>query len=99
MKWLFALGLGAVGVALWAQNAQSTATQKPDRVERASEDTRIILDVTRVNMLFTVTDKKGRFITDLGRDDFEVIESKRQQKIQEFTAESDLPLRLAILID
>ena len=50
-------------------------------------------------MLFTVTDKKGRFVTDLAKDDFEVIENKRPQPIQEFTAETDLPLRLGILID
>jgi VWFA-related protein len=50
-------------------------------------------------MLFTVTDKKGRFITDLKQDDFEVIEAKKKQVIQQFTAESDLPLRLALLID
>jgi VWFA-related protein len=64
-----------------------------------ADPNRIILDVTRVNMLFTVTDKKGRFITDLGKDDFQVLESKREQTIQQFTAESNLPLRLAILID
>ena len=50
-------------------------------------------------MLFTVTDKKGRFVTDLTKDDFEVIENKKPQDIQEFTAETDLPLRLGILID
>lgn len=66
---------------------------------QSDENTRILVDVTRVNMLFTVTDKKGRFITDLTKDDFEIIESKRIQPIQEFTAESDLPLRLAILVD
>jgi len=55
--------------------------------------------VNRVDMLFTVTDKKGRFITDLGKDDFAVFENRRPQTIQEFTAESDLPLRIAILID
>ena len=62
-------------------------------------DTRIKVDVTRVNVLFTVTDKKGRFITDLGKDDFLVTENKKPQVIQEFTAETDLPLRIAILID
>jgi Ca-activated chloride channel homolog len=56
-------------------------------------------EVTRVNMLFTVTDKHGRFVTDLGRDDFEVFENKKPQSILEFTSETDLPLRLAILID
>src|SRR5438105_7569840 len=64
-----------------------------------SDELRIQIDVTRVNMLFTVTDRKGRFVTDLAKDDFEVIELKKPQVIQEFTAESDLPLRLGILID
>jgi Ca-activated chloride channel homolog len=56
-------------------------------------------EVTRVNMLFTVTDKHGRFVTDLGKDDFQVFENKKPQSILEFTSETDLPLRLAILID
>src|SRR5579871_2159290 len=59
----------------------------------------IRLEVTRVSLMFTVKDKKGRFITDLGKDDFEVVENKKVQSILEFTAESDLPLRLAILVD
>jgi VWFA-related protein len=63
------------------------------------DDTRITLDVARVNMLFTVSDKKGRFITDLIKEDFEEFENKKPQSIIEFAAESDLPLRLAILID
>lgn len=50
-------------------------------------------------MLFTVTDKHGRFVTDLGKDDFEVFENKKPQSILEFTSETDLPLRLGILID
>jgi VWFA-related protein len=50
-------------------------------------------------MLFTVTDKKGRFITDLGKDDFEIMENRKPQAILEFAAKSDLPLRLGILID
>jgi Ca-activated chloride channel family protein len=65
----------------------------------SSDKNRITLDVSRVNMLYTVSDKKGRFVTDLTKDDFEVFESKKPQTIIEFAAESDLPLRLAILID
>jgi Ca-activated chloride channel family protein len=60
---------------------------------------RITLDVSRVNMLFTVSDKKSRFVTDLKKEDFEVVEGKKPQTILEFTSETDLPLRLAILID
>jgi len=65
----------------------------------AEDPTRIILDVTRVNILFTVTDKKGRFVTDLTKSDFDIIENKKPQTIQQFTAESDLPLRIAVLVD
>ena len=83
------------GAALAAQPpaAPKQAVPEPD------DKTRIVLDVTRVNMLFTVSDKKGRFITNLAKDDFQVFEGKKQQNILEFTAETDLPLRLAILID
>jgi len=56
-------------------------------------------EVNRVSLLFTVTDKKGRFVTDLGKEDFEVVENKKPQTIREFAAESDLPLRLGVLID
>ncbi|MGH9721898.1 MAG: VWA domain-containing protein [Bryobacteraceae bacterium] len=90
MKSLFMLFAGCA--ALWAQE------QKPVRVEPDLQRP-IVVDVTRVNLLFTVTDKKGRFITDLTREDFLVSENRKQQAIQEFAAETDLPLRLGILID
>jgi Ca-activated chloride channel family protein len=84
--------------AVHAQQGVAAAAQKPAEIID-DPSTRIILDVTRVNMLFTVTDKKGRFVTDLGKDDFQVFENKNPQAIAEFTAETDLPLRLGILID
>ena len=89
--------LCAIALALPAQQKITPSTA--EAAVQGDEPTRILVDVTRVNMLFTVTDKKGRFVTDLNKDDFEVIENKRQQAIQEFTAESDLPLRIGILID
>lgn len=67
--------------------------------QNKDQDPRITVDVSRVNMLFTVSDKRGRFITDLNKDDFEIFETKKPQTIVEFAAEADLPLRLAILID
>ncbi len=90
------------GIVLVSSKAQSSKPQKPDAPQDAAnpnDSGRIVYDVTRVNMLFTVTDKRGRFITDLTRDDFEIFEKKKPQKVLEFTAESDLPLRLAVLID
>jgi Ca-activated chloride channel family protein len=101
--------VGVSGFALWAaqqpqppktsQPPQSPPAAKPAAPVEGEEIAPIRVDVTAVQMLFTVQDKHGRFVTDLTKDDFEVFENKRQQRIQQFTAESDLPLRLAILID
>src|SRR5438045_3462630 len=87
----------AICTALLASQATPN-DEKPLRQEPEDKN-RIVLDVSRVNMLFTVSDKKGRFVTDLGRDDFQIFENKKPQSIIEFNAESNLPLRLAILID
>ena len=84
------------GLAVWAY-AQSSAPLA--KIPAPQQDTLIQVDVTRVNMLFTVTDKRGRFVTSLVKEDFEVLENKKPQVIQEFMAEADLPLRLAILVD
>ncbi len=73
--------------------------QAPKQQPNEDERNRITLDVTRVQLLFTVSDKRGRFVTDLGKNDFELAEGKKPQNIIEFSAETDLPLRLAILID
>jgi VWFA-related protein len=91
------LGATVLCTCLALRSAQSSKTQPP--AATADDPTRITLDVTRVNMLFTVSDKKGRFVTNLTKDDFEIVESKKVQNIVEFTAETNLPLRLAILID
>jgi len=92
--------LASIGLALMAQAPKpKPSAPKPAAGKDDQESTRIVLDVTRVNLLYTVSDKKGRFVTDLTRDDFEIIEGKKPQQILEFTAETDLPLRLAILID
>src|SRR5579871_6697867 len=89
-----AVALCAVLTALIAQSDDDKPPQRQDQPEN-----RIVLDVSRVNMLFTVSDKKGRFVTDLSKNDFEIFENKKPQSIIEFASESDLPLRLAILID
>src|ERR1041384_3461694 len=93
-RWAPVAAMGALVLALGAQNPP-----KPVPAPQADEPTRIQVEVTRVPMLFTVTDKKGRFVTDLGKEDFEIFEGKRRQEVAEFNAESDLPLRIAILID
>jgi VWFA-related protein len=47
----------------------------------------------------SVTDKKNRLVTDLTKDDFRIFEGGRPQDIRFFSRETDLPLRIGILID
>src|SRR3981081_458621 len=82
-----------------AKQAPRPHPAKPADLDAEDIGARITLDVTRVNMLFTVSDKKGRFVTDLNKDEIEIFEAKKPQSILEFTAETDLPLRIGILID
>jgi VWFA-related protein len=102
MKYRF-LAVVCLVLPLAAQAPKPASAPKPAAASRQApgdEDAnRITLDVTRVNMLFTVSDKKGRFVTNLDKTDFEIAEAKKPQNILEFTAETNLPLRIGILVD
>jgi Ca-activated chloride channel homolog len=53
-----------------------------------------------VNVVFTVTDKHGRRITDLKQADFRVLDdNKPPEEIRSFHAETNLPLQMGLLID
>jgi VWFA-related protein len=52
-----------------------------------------------VQLFFNVKDKHGALIPNLTRNDFEVLEDGKPQTIKYFTAESNLPLTLGMLID
>ncbi len=63
------------------------------------DQTALRVDVELVNVLFTVSEKGGRLITNLGKEDFIVEEDGTKQEIAYFAREVTLPLTLAILID
>lgn len=53
-----------------------------------------------VNVIFTVTDKHNKFIKDLKENQFKFLDNNRPPKqIMNFSAETDLPLRVGLLID
>jgi len=53
-----------------------------------------------VNVVFTVTDKHGKRITDLKQNDFRVVDdNKPPEEIRSFHAETNLPLQVGLLID
>src|SRR4051812_6755829 len=56
-------------------------------------------NVSVVNLFFNVKDKHGNLIPDLKKDDFQILEDGKPQTVKYFSAESNQPLTLGILID
>ena len=51
-------------------------------------------------MVFTVTDKHGRYVKDLKKNDFKVLDDTRPaDEIRSFHNETDLPLQVGLLVD
>ena len=56
--------------------------------------------VDAVNVVFTVTDSRGRFVSNLPRSSFQVLDNRRApQTVEYFEQQTNLPLRVALLID
>lgn len=57
-------------------------------------------NVDEVNLIFTVTDRHGHFIQNLKQKDFALLDNQRAPaQVYSFTQQTDLPLRVGILID
>ncbi len=62
--------------------------------------TTITKQVDEVNVVFTVTDKRGKFVKDLTQNDFRVLDdNKPPTSIRYFSRETNLPLRVGLLVD
>ncbi|HMH13875.1 MAG TPA: VWA domain-containing protein [Edaphobacter sp.] len=62
--------------------------------------TTIKVQVNEVNLVFTVTDKKGRFVTGLKRENFGLLDDQRPPvAVLRFTQQTNLPLRVGIMLD
>ncbi len=72
----------------------------PGQQQAPSQTPTIRVNVELVNILFTVHAKKGgQLIPNLEKNNFKVYEDGKEQTIQRFSRETDLPLTLGLLID
>jgi VWFA-related protein len=71
----------------------------PNQDDQAQPLETLKVNVNLVSLYFTVHDKHGALIPHLTKDDFNILEDKAPQKIKNFTAETDQPLTLGILLD
>jgi VWFA-related protein len=93
------LGHALTGAASPESQAQQSQAQPPPQESTAAPQQKIAVEVKVVNVLATVRDKHGKTISSLTKDDFALTEDGKPQTITYFTRETDLPLRLGLLVD
>ena len=75
--------------------AQSPASQE---VPQQSGQT-FKREVNLVDVLFTVLNRRNKLVPDLEQGDFKVFDEGKPQEIRYFSKQSDLPLRIGMLLD
>ncbi|MCC7154624.1 MAG: VWA domain-containing protein [Bryobacterales bacterium] len=76
-----------------------TPPAQPAKPPAEPEEPVIKVEVDLVNVLFSVREKKGGYISDLTKDDFTVLEDGKQQDVKFFARETNLPLTIGLLVD
>ena len=79
-------------------NPRSSESPAPETPEKSEETIRV--PVNEVNLIFTATDKHGRFVKNLKQEEIRVVDDhKAVDKFRSFSNQTDLPLRVGLLID
>jgi len=73
-----------------AQGEKAATPQSPQR---------IIQVVNLVDVLFTVLNRRNKLVPDLQKEDFQIFDEKSPQEIRYFSKQTDLPLRIGMLVD
>lgn len=89
-------------------SAPATTTQPPTPPPAAADQpqppaqvfTLAPIETDEVNLIFTVTDKHGHFITGLRQENFGLLDDGRPPvSVLQFTQQTNLPLRVGIMLD
>src|ERR1700758_2643139 len=80
-----------------AAPSQSAPGQASQDSQQPTETLKVNVNV--VQLFFNVKDKHGMLIPNLTKDDFSIAEDSKPQTIKYFTAESNLPLTIGMMID
>jgi VWFA-related protein len=82
--------------------APSTPAQPPAQEPQQENEgiSTIRRSVNEVNVVFTVTDRHGRYIKDLTKEDIRILDdNKPPAEVRNFARETDLPLQVGLLVD
>ncbi len=105
---LLAVTLPLVPLTVGAQQSSSDAkpqspsppqTTAPNQQPGQGNNQTFVREVTLVDVLFTVLNRRNKLVPDLDKIDFKVLDEGKPQEIRFFSKQTDLPLRIGILMD
>jgi VWFA-related protein len=80
--------------------AMAPAGQQQSAANQDQPTETIKVQVNEVNLIFTVTDKKGKFVTGLKQENFGLLDNQRPpEAVLHFQQQTNLPLRVGIMLD
>ena len=92
--------LAAAFLPLAVVRAQQTPPAAPPAAPpQQPGETTIRKEVNLVDIVATVLNRRQKFITDLQKENFSVFENGQRQEIRYFSRQTDLPLRVGLLLD
>ena len=75
-------------------------SQTPTATDQGAQAPTIKVQANEVDLVFTVTDSKGHFITGLNQSKFSLLDNGRPpEQVFHFVQQTDLPLRVGIMLD
>ena len=94
VKWA---GICLVACALRGLAQQPAQPPSPEPIDPGAKP--IVVTIEEVIVPVTVTDSKGRFVSNLERKDFEIVDQGRTQTIRYFSRERSQPVVVGFLLD
>lgn len=94
---MFFASAGAASIS--RQPPQQQGQQPPAVASSGQQIPPIVQRVSEVDLELAVVNHRQKFVTDLEQSDFKVLEDNQQQEIKFFSKQTDLPLRVGMLLD
>ena len=76
---------------------QAPAPQKQENTQQSKQTITSVVNL--VDVLFTVLNRRNKLVPELEKGDFKIWDDKFPQEIRYFSKQSDLPLRIGMLLD
>ncbi|HUJ40146.1 MAG TPA: VWA domain-containing protein [Candidatus Acidoferrales bacterium] len=100
IRWsIFSAAFVLAAAALAAPQSPPPPEPAPQKPAQGVNPPPLRVQANLVNIIATVVTRREKLVTDLDRSEFHVFEDGKEQKIQFFSRETDLPLRIGLLLD